>query len=402
MTIRNSVSILVTGLLTFVVVDRSRGDESVATDLAAIVAVRPDGVGHAEAQAAAARLSQLESGTVTEVLTAFDGASPLVKNWLRVITASIADNGDFPTESLQTFLADRDGDADARYLAFQLLTANDPESLPRLIEGAETDPSLPLRFLAISRILDRAEREIADGDREAAVATLKKVLAEGRSPEQLKSAAKSLEGLDQPVDLAAELALVRDWWILGTYDNTDSQHFGTVYLPESTYLETNRLPADWLAPGAAIRRGDVSDQVPAGQVARRVTSDDSLGLVDINPPFENAKDAIVYGYIEFTLDPERFADGSDRIAAEARLGCITANKVWVNGKMVTANEVYHSGTRIDQYIGECQLQPGLNTVLVKVCQNAQTESWAQDWRFQFRFTEPSGAALPIETTTPAE
>jgi hypothetical protein len=45
--------------------------------------------------------------------------------------------------------------------------------------------------------------------------------------------------------------------------------------------------------------------------------------------------------------------------------------------------------------------PGRNTVLIKVLQNAQTEPWAQDWQFQFRFTDLTGAGLPIFPTTPA-
>ena len=39
-------------------------------------------------------------------------------------------------------------------------------------------------------------------------------------------------------------------------------------------------------------------------------------------------------------------------------GAICASKVWVNGKLVLSNEVYHSGTRIDQYIGDCNLAAG--------------------------------------------
>ncbi len=116
-----------------------------------------------------------------------------------------------------------------------------------------------------------------------------------------------------------------------------------------------------------------------------VTSDDSFGVVNINPAFENAKDAVAYCYVELELDRA--------LQGEARLGSITASKVWVNGKEVSANEVYHSGSRIDQYIGSCDLKAGRNTVLIKILQNAQTEPWAQDWQFQFRLTDPNGAAV---------
>jgi hypothetical protein len=389
--------------LSLIRVDLVVADETVESDLAAVLDVRPDGVGHIEARAASARLSELPSGDVARILDGMAGASPLAKNWLRVIAGSVADNGEFPKPELLAFLADRDRDADARFLAFQMLTVRQPESLPSLIEGAETDPSLPLRHLAISRLLDQATGETEAGNNAAAVEALKIVLAEGRNPDQLKAAADALEKLGQPVDLAEELALVRRWWVLATYPNTDSRHFDTAYLPETVYVETGRLPADWLAEGAAIRRGEPAGDASAGQVARVVSTADSLGMVDLNAPLENAKDAIAYAYAEFhiTQAGAAAAEGDGKVAAEARLGCINANKVWVNGELVTANEVYHSGSRIDQYVGDCELVPGVNTVLVKICQNAQTEAWAQDWGFQFRLTDPAGAAIPVTLIAPA-
>ncbi len=375
-----------------------RAEDAADIDFAAIRNVKPDGVGHVEAKAAAGRLSQLPSGQVGQVLDAMTGASPLTENWLRVIAGSVADNGPFPREQLTAYLKDRTRAAAARHLAFQMLTVRDPESLPMLIQGAETDPSLPLRHLAISRLINRAEAEIEAQDNAAAMQTYRLVLAQARNPDQLKSAAKSLEKLGEKVDLAKQLAMIRDWWVLATYDNQDTQHFNTEYLPESIYIDEGKLPTTWLKPGAAIRRGEVPEDTPAGQVATRLTSDDELGMVNLNPPLDNGKNSIAYAYAEFTLVPSGSSDKT--IPAEARLGCINANKVWVNGKLVTANEVYHSGTRIDQYIGACELNEGVNTVLVKVCQNAQTESWAQDWQFQFRFTDRSGAALPVVLTTP--
>lgn len=375
-----------------------RAEDAIDLDLAAIRNVKPAGAGHVEATAAAGRLSRLPANQVVQVLDSMADASPRAGNWLRVVAGSVADNGPFPKAQLTAYLKDRTRDPDARYLAFQMLTVRDPESLPQLIAGAETDPSLPLRHLAISRLINRAEAETEAKDKDAATQTYKLVLAEARNPDQLKSAAKSLEKLGEKVDLAKQLAMIRDWWVLATYDNKDTQHFNTEYLPESTYIATGKLPAAWLKPGAAIRRGEVPADTPAGQVATRVTSDDELGMVNLNPPLENAKDSIAYAYAEFTLAPS--GSSNQTMPAEARLGCITANKVWINGKLVTANEVYHSGTRIDQYIGDCKLNAGVNTVFIKVCQNAQTESWAQDWQFQFRFTDRNGAALPVVVTTP--
>jgi hypothetical protein len=252
-------------------------------------------------------------------------------------------------------------------------------------------------------MLDRAAAQQEGKENDAAIASYREVLAEGRNPNQLKAAANAIEKLGVKVDLAEELGMIRRWWAMGTYDNQGSKHFATSYLPETLYVAEGRLPPAWLAEKASIRKADESDNAP--QVAHLVTSDDPLGMVDLNPTFAKAKDAVVYAYGEFDLPPDFFRGESSASQAgqrvQARLGCITANKVWVNGKPVLSNEVYHSGTRIDQYVGECSLVPGRNTVLIKVLQNAQTEPWAQDWQFQFRFTDLTGAGLPIVPTTPA-
>lgn len=377
--------------------------DSLRSEVATMLKVGPSGAGHQAAREAADRLSQLPASQIGVVLGAFGDASPLVKNWLRVVASSVAENGEFPKQELLAFFADRSRDPDARYLVFQLLVANDPESLTKLMEGAQTDPSLPIRHLAISRMLDRAAAQQEAKENDSAIASYREVLAEGRNPNQLKTAANALEKLGVKVDLAEELGMIRRWWAMGTYDNQDSKHFATSYLPETLYLAEGRLPPAWLAEKAPIRKADESDNAP--QVAHRVTSDDPLGMADLNPTFAKAKDAVVYAYAEFDLPPDFFGGKSSASQGgqpvQARLGCITANKVWVNGKPVLSNEVYHSGTRIDQYVGECSLVPGRNTVLIKVLQNAQTEPWAQDWQFQFRFTDLTGAGLPIVPTTPA-
>ena len=78
------------------------------------------------------------------------------------------------------------------------------------------------------------------------------------------------------------------------------------------------------------------------------------------------------------------------------MGCINANKVWLNGELLTANDVYPAGMELDQYRAKAQLRAGSNTILVKVCQNEQTESWAQRWSFQLRVCDAQGTAvLPV-------
>ena len=99
---------------------------------------------------------------------------------------------------------------------------------------------------------------------------------------------------------------------------------------------------------------------------------------------------MAYAAAEFEMPKEREVD--------FRLGCINANKLWVNGELVTANEVYHAGMNPDQYNGSAKLKAGKNTILVKVCQNEQEEDWAQRWQFQLRVTDSLGGAVPSVAT----
>jgi len=48
---------------------------------------------------------------------------------------------------------------------------------------------------------------------------------------------------------------------------------------------------------------------------------------------------------------------------------------------------------IDQYRVRAELKPGANTILLKLCQNEQTEDWAQRYEFQLRVCDPSGIGI---------
>ena len=48
---------------------------------------------------------------------------------------------------------------------------------------------------------------------------------------------------------------------------------------------------------------------------------------------------------------------------------------------------------MDQYVSTGVLKPGRNVILLKVCQNEQDQSWAQDWKFQLRVCDATGTAV---------
>lgn len=358
-------------------------DDAMVTDALRAVASADGTAGlDRSASIAAKQLQTLPSSQVTDVLGGFQNATKRGRNWLRALAADVSDNGPFQTEALLKFFGDRSNDSDARYVAFQLLTQNDQERKPQLLADAQTDPSLPIRYLKIQSLIDQAAAS-QESDADLAKGILHDVIANGRSPQQLEKAAKLLDDLDVKIDLADELGMMRKWWVCGPFDNIDSKNFDTAYVPENRYLESG-IPFEMDTAG--MPKSETGKKTTVQW--QRIESNDNLGMVDLNAPLSNEKDAAAYVFAKFEVQ------GGESIAsAQIRMGCITANKVWINGQLVSSNEVYHSGTRIDQYVDRCDLHEGENTVFIKVMQNAQTEPWAQDWQFQFRLTRIDGSAI---------
>jgi hypothetical protein len=78
-----------------------------------------------------------------------------------------------------------------------------------------------------------------------------------------------------------------------------------------------------------------------------------------------------------------------------RIGSKNAWKLWVNNELIFARDEYHRGkTRVDQFVISGKLKKGSNDVLLKICQNEQTQSWTKQWEFNFRITDLTGTPLP--------
>ncbi len=82
-----------------------------------------------------------------------------------------------------------------------------------------------------------------------------------------------------------------------------------------------------------------------------------------------------------------------RQEVDLRWGSHCATKLWLNGDSLASHRVYHTGDSIDQYQSHATLQPGRNVILLKICQNEQKQSSAQDWDFQLRVCDAIGTAI---------
>jgi len=221
---------------------------------------------------------------------------------------------------------------------------------------------------AAGRILEHA-RTLFDAGRKVEAATeYRRALQTTRDDDQVRIASDRLKDLGERVDLPRHFGFLMEWKVIGPFDNTGSRAFNVAYPPESE--------ADH---GAAY-------DGKTGKVSWKdlITSDD-YGLVDLNKPVGRHKGAIAYALAEF---------GSDRARRiELRLGCATAWKLWVNGRLLFAHEEYHHGMEMDQFRVEGDLREGRNMILLKVCQNEQTEDYADFWQFQLRVCDAAGTAV---------
>lgn len=337
-----------------------------------IQAVGPKGKGHKQAIDAIQKLSAADVSELPQILTGMDGAGPLATNWIRaavesVVQSAASEGKDLPTKQLKQYLADTSHSPRGRRLAYELLVRNDPSVKQKWIGKFLDDPSLELRREAVADAMAKA-KSLTEKDKDAAVAAYRKVLSSARDIDQIKEIAKAIEKQGGSANLPRHFGFVMRWHLIAPFDNTGMKGFDVVYPPE--------------------RKVDL-DATLAGKEGKVTwtshTTSDEFGNVDINKALGKYKGAVCYAFSEF------FADKPQDV--ELRLGCINANKVWLNGKLLTANEVYHARTEIDQYVASGHLKKGRNTILLKICQNEQTESWAQDWKFQLRVCDQYGTAV---------
>ena len=354
-------------------------DKDPAPLLARIKAVRKQGAGNAEAAAAWKELVRLGPSALLPTLAAMD-ADPLTSNWLRAAADAIAEKAlaarQLSAKDLEAFVLQKKHNGAARRIAYEWLVRLDPSAPGRLLPGMLDDPGAELRRDAVAVVLKDADGLRSKGDREAAVAAYRKALAAARDEDQVEAAAKQLKTLGVTADLANHYGFVRRWLLLEGFDNHNNVGFAAVYPPETN-----------VDPGKTFKgKGGVDTRWTAH------TTTDPRGVVDLNKVLGKHKGVVVYAYAVVESPKEQ--------KVQVRAGTMNAVKIFLNGKLLFGREEYHHGMHLDQHVGKGVLRPGRNTILVKVCQNEQTESWAQDWKFQLRLCDDLGTPLPVKVVTP--
>lgn len=334
-----------------------------APHLDAIRAVGKEGTGNEAAAKAWAKLVAAGEPALIPTLRAFEGASPAAQNWLRTAANAIAENakGKLNTTELRAFVTSPLNHPNARRIAFELLDAQDPKAAHELIGGLVHDPSLELRRDAIDVRLSRLRKD--------EVAPLQMLFDAARDKDQVEAIAKKLKDLGAEPSITAHFGYVTQWQVAGPFDNKEGKGFNAAHEPET---KIDLAAKEWK---------------PAQSTATH-------GTIDLNTAIGKHKNAV--GYAVATIIAENDLECEIRVASQ------NAVKFFVNGAEVFAREEYHHGTRMDQHTAPIKLKKGENTILLKVCQNDMSQSWAQAWGFAARICDSTGGKLPVKQTFGSE
>ena len=358
--------------------ERSRADD-VADAVKLLQSVEPGGKGTGVARKAVESLAS--SGAMLPVLKGFKGSSPLAVNWLRnafeeIVTAEKAASKSLPVEELKGFIADRSESPIARRLAYETLRDQDAAIEAQLIPDMLLDPSAEFRRDAVAKLINEASA--AEGA--AATPIYQKAMSGAVHEDQVKQIAEALRKNGETVNIQKHFGFLSQWMVIGPFDNKEEKGFAVAYTPETTAAEGKPLDPAVEYDG---QLGKVKWQA--------VVTEDDYGVLDIAKQIQNYKGSLMYASTSWKSDRDQ--------NVEVRLGTPNAWKLWVNGKLVFEREEYHRSSAMDQYKVPVSLKAGENVLLLKVCQNEQTQDWAQKYQFQLRVCDSTGSAvLPVSIT----
>ncbi len=371
---RNPLACLLLITVAAVALPHAYGNDSTDQAIAALRTVGPEGAGFEAAIPAAKQLRELPPSQIPTLLDGMNDVNPIAENWIRGVVFDLARKANGPPlAELRKYVMDQSRNPIGRGLAMELIGKQAADQADELIAKCLDDPSLPLREMAVEQAIGQAVALSKADKNDAAKRRYRQALTSARHPRQLSTILEALKKLGDDVKPAEAFSMIASWHSIAAFDNVDGVGFDAVYPPEAEFASTGKLDLSATYKGKA---GTISWQ--------EVRASDE-GVVDLADAYNKEKGAVCYLYTEF--------ESASHLPAQARLGCTNANKVWINAKEVTANKVYHSGSMIDQYIADFELKKGINRILLKICQNEQTEPWAQEWEFQFRITDVSGKGL---------
>lgn len=342
-----------------------------------------EGVGQSRSAAAYDRVVAAGLPALSPLLRGAKEANPIALQWIlaaadRILVDAASRGGPQPREELTAFVMDRSQRDKARFVAWEWLRRIDAASARQILEDMLDDPAGSLRREAVELHLadlpDAAVIRAAASDdprRTAWREALSALFRAARDRDQVRRITDRLRALGESPDLAAHYGYVRSWHVVGPFDNTGDTGFDRPFPPEER-------------PGTP----DLSASYPGkhGTVTwREYVSADDTGLIDLNAAVGEEKGVLAYAVARVISDAPQ--------TAQIRVSTPNSFKLWVNGENAASYHVYHSGFEPDQYTIPCRLNQGENVILVKVCQNEQTQEWAKFWAFHLRVCDSLGGGV---------
>lgn len=343
--------------------------EVLERNIESLIRIGAEGEGNESAAAAVKKLVDAGPSVLIPVVSAAGKGSPVADNWLRVVGNVVVDRARaaqdaLPLRELQAFIRDTTRHESARVLAFDLLMQADAAVAHTLEDALLHDPVQSLRRGAVSKQIETASKAEAS----QAKRLWMDALAAVRDEDQTKTVAAALKKLGVDVNLPRHFGFLTRWQIIGPFDNSERKGFDSVFAPE-TGIDLNK---------ACEGKGKTVQW-------QLLESNDDYGKINFNTPLTALKEATAYAFTSIESAEEK--------DVELRLGCKNAWKVWLNGTLLFGRDEYHRGQKMDQYKLKGHLKKGVNSILVKCCQNEQTEAWTVEWEFQLRICDSAGTGL---------
>jgi hypothetical protein len=345
-------------------------DDETAKALAVIKAVKKEGRGNDDAGPAWKTVVSKGGAALLPTLEAFDDSNPTAANWLRtavdaISEAEVAAGRKLPADKLEAFCTNPKFAASARRAAYELLVSQDATAKARLLPGFLNDKSSELRREAIANQLEILERVA----RPTIKADLEKLFTYTRDKDQVDLLAKKIEASGGKVSVTEQFGFLTRASIVGPFDAPESKGFETAYPPDSAKDSSGKF------------KGKEGTEV----TWKPVSTTEKYGTFDLTKLLDKHKNAVAYALAVVVAENET--------PCEIRVTSPTSVKIFLNGKEVFGRDEYHHGNPLDAHAGKGVLKKGENVVVLKVCQNDQTEVWAQAWQFQMRLCDDTGGPL---------
>ena len=331
------------------------------------------------------KVAKASADDLPHLLRAGVADNPIAENWLTSAADALAsdtlERGEsLPIDALEELVQDLHASSRGRRVAFEWIRKAEPDRAERMLDSLRDDPNFDLRYDAVAKLL--TEITNMPNDAPGREALVREALKSARDLKQIKQCQRELTVHGESLQLVRHLGFVTTWRLIGPFDNSGSKGFGAVYPPE----EEIDFDAGYLGKMGPVAWRD-----------ELLTTEDDMGKIDIADAIGPLKGAVVYLFAEVECAQAQLA--------QVRYASPNATKLWVNGQLVSEHEVYHTenqfgqapdpSSQFDQYSHPVEFKQGSNTLLLKVCQNEQTESWAQDWQFSLRVTDALGGAIPL-------